>query len=1216
MSFHKKRMTVLAAGAVAVSMAAGFAVTCDAAAAQPVSQEQTPPSVAGYAYNALPYNNPDIKVTQIDNSDMPAYLRNPIGQKEGIGTPDDLSDNYYSADAAPMAYDGKLFVYTGHDEASPTDGTFVMKDWGVYVTDNPESGKWTHYKNVAKADLFDWATGDGAYAGQVVADDGGTPEDPSDDCFYYYIPVKDRNAKPGADPFSIGVATSRSPLGPWKDAIGHPLLTTAQTQIETIDPAFFVDNDGSAYMHFGTFNSQLAVKMAKDQRTGRTSFTQLESVEGASGPEPKIYQMRDEDALSQVSNYDPKQDILGSDYARNVDAHLSLGNNGGAYANGPKGFFEASWVFHKGDTYYNVYDGGKPGSGHATCVESNYQACIEYSSASSPLGPWKYQGKILDHGSATTMHPSVVQFGGKWWVTYHTADKKGGTDFRRALCIDTVDWNDGRMTSVAHPTKAEKIQPSRNVAPYAIPSATFTETASFVGSLNDGRVLQTAVVPADHWTNYRSIPQPQSSDSLIYQWDGQVRIDSSKVFFDVDSNALRAPQTWKLQYLTDDGAWKDVGNPSAYTVQTGKGNPNVVTFDAVTTSALKLDLVAQPVDGGYASVGVPEWEVYGQEGGTAMSVPALTTATGSAPQLPARVPVSYGSLRVQAPVIWRPVDAGSYAQAGSFTVPGVVAGLSDSGISSSQDETPTGNVQVRVNVVDHYAPAADVTAPVAKVALAGTQGRNGWVINHPVALVSAVDDSAAPASRLELKIGDQDWRTIATGANTAFAGVDGEGRIEVQARAVDAASNSSSVVSQSVDVDSRAPTVTANLDSANRAITLNVDDQGGSGVDTVEFRRDKGAWERYADGQTIKATGTGRETVSFRAADKAGNMSIVASKDIPSDRSVPLTGYIEKDAVPSDPENKASGWTKGVAALNDGVTIPDGCQSQNECIWGSWPNTGTIALEYAWDREVTIDSSRVQFTSDGGGLAIPQSWKLQYWDAAASAYVDIAQARYSTVSNVPDHYGDDHGGWSEGTWKTPVKTTKLRLVMESGSGSPALAEWQVHAPESVNPPQPAPNPVVPPSPSPPVAADKTSLNAWLATVKPVTSQEGRYTQESWEAFMRAWRDAQAVAADGKASQSRVDAALRQLKQAYNALVVVHGGDSTTNDGNTNAGNHHSDHHSAAADTSGKNTAKAGENTTIAATGAAVSAIAGTCALMLLAGGALLWCKTRRHGQNR
>lgn len=66
----------------------------------------------------------------------------------------------------------------------------------------------------------------------------------------------------------------------------------------------------------------------------------------------------------------------------------------------------------------------------------------------------------MPSGSATTMHPSVLQFGDKWYVTYHTGDKEGGTDFRRAVCIDEVDWTaDGQMVSTAHPTKAEKTQP-------------------------------------------------------------------------------------------------------------------------------------------------------------------------------------------------------------------------------------------------------------------------------------------------------------------------------------------------------------------------------------------------------------------------------------------------------------------------------------------------------------------------------------------------------------------------------------------------------------------------------------------------------------------------------------------------------------------------------------------------------------------------------------
>ncbi|MCQ4965890.1 hypothetical protein NE652_13225, partial [Bifidobacterium pseudocatenulatum] len=72
------------------------------------------------AYKDLPVGIPDVTVTLIDNSALPASLRNPIGQNEGTNTPIDLSQNYYSADASTLDYDGKLLVFTGPDEAEPT----------------------------------------------------------------------------------------------------------------------------------------------------------------------------------------------------------------------------------------------------------------------------------------------------------------------------------------------------------------------------------------------------------------------------------------------------------------------------------------------------------------------------------------------------------------------------------------------------------------------------------------------------------------------------------------------------------------------------------------------------------------------------------------------------------------------------------------------------------------------------------------------------------------------------------------------------------------------------------------------------------------------------------------------------------------------------------------------------------------------------------------
>ena len=124
---HASMKTLVAGIAAAATLCTGAIATMQTANAADAS---TAPSVAGHAYNDLPVGNPDVTVTQIDNSALPATLRNPIGQNEGTNTPNDLSQNYYSADASTLEYDGKLFVFTGHDEAEPTYGSFNMKDWG------------------------------------------------------------------------------------------------------------------------------------------------------------------------------------------------------------------------------------------------------------------------------------------------------------------------------------------------------------------------------------------------------------------------------------------------------------------------------------------------------------------------------------------------------------------------------------------------------------------------------------------------------------------------------------------------------------------------------------------------------------------------------------------------------------------------------------------------------------------------------------------------------------------------------------------------------------------------------------------------------------------------------------------------------------------------------------------------------------------------------
>ena len=533
-------------------------------------------------------------------------------------------------------------------------------------------------------------------------------------------------------------------------------------------------------------------------------------------------------------------------------------------------------------------------------------------------------------------------------------------------------------------------------------------------------------------------------------------------------------------------------------------------------------MTGQAVDGGYASVAVAEWEVGAADSESpAITAPkGVTTATGTAPTLPATVDVKYGDTTVASPVIWRPVAASSYAKAGSFKAYGVVAGVP--GEASEQ-----GNVSMNVTVQDGYKPAADTTKPTVTVAVTANAGNSEWLTAAPFATVQATDDTT-PIAKLEISTDQgKTWITIAANANATIAALSQQGDVDVWARATDQTGNVSDIAKASGKVDSAAPTVKVTVDREERTLTLTADDGTGSGVASIEYRiGTDGQWATYS--KPIAAPSASRATVYYRATDKAGNVSASVKTDIPSDTSVPLTGYIEGDATATDVDGKASGWVKGAAALNDGKIIPD-ITIANEDVWGTWPNTGEMRLDYEWDREVTIDSSRVQFTSDDGGLGIPASWELQYWDALANNgagnFVDIPDATYTVTANSPSAgwAAGDAKGWSDGTWNTPVKTTKLRMVITSGSASPAVAEWQVHA---IDDSTPEPTPI-----------DKTELKQALAD-SPKADDASKYTETSWAEYAAVLDSAQQVYKAEDATEAAVADAATQLKRAAKKLVLV------------------------------------------------------------------------------
>ena len=75
----------------------------------------------------------------------------------------------FSSDPAALVHDGRVWLYTGHDEAGTDAGFFEMHDWQLYSSD--DMIEWEHHGSPISVETFDWARGD-AWASQVIERDG------------------------------------------------------------------------------------------------------------------------------------------------------------------------------------------------------------------------------------------------------------------------------------------------------------------------------------------------------------------------------------------------------------------------------------------------------------------------------------------------------------------------------------------------------------------------------------------------------------------------------------------------------------------------------------------------------------------------------------------------------------------------------------------------------------------------------------------------------------------------------------------------------------------------------------------------------------------------------------------------------------------------------------------------------------------------------------
>jgi len=206
----------------------------------------------------------------------------------------------------------------------------------------------------------------------------------------------------------IGVAVGDTPCGPFHDPLGHPLIS-----IDT--PGVICDRDFIDPCVFVDDDGQAYLFM------GQNTVCCIKL---------------NEDMIS----YDGVVHII----------------------EGATEFFEAIWVHKRDGRYYMSYS-DSPFTGH--------QPRIVYCTSDSPLGPYTYQGVILDPVNSGTNHHSIVNYKGQDYMFYHTADLSKHlndgyhTGVRRSVCVDSLYYDANGLINKLKPTlNAERLE-MRDVDP-------------------------------------------------------------------------------------------------------------------------------------------------------------------------------------------------------------------------------------------------------------------------------------------------------------------------------------------------------------------------------------------------------------------------------------------------------------------------------------------------------------------------------------------------------------------------------------------------------------------------------------------------------------------------------------------------------------------------------------------------------------------------------
>lgn len=388
---------------------------------------------------------------------------------KGMNENNPISSDIYFADPTAVEYNGRLYIYGTNDSQEfvakngvGSNGYGAINTLAVYSTDDMSNYRYEGTIPVTK--IATWAFC--SWAPSIVSKevDGVTH-------FYLYF----ANSGNG-----VGVLTSTSPVGPWEDPIGGPLVWNEMPQLKDdpvtwcFDPGACVDDKGNGWIAIGGGDAKHPDE--NGMRTGNCRLAKL----GA-------------DMVS-----------IDGDFVK-VPTYYHFEANELNFING-------KWVL----TYCSNY---APRDMWKITMGKEPQTCsMCYMVSDDPLNidSWQWGGEYLtnpnQHGYPfSNNHSHLHKFGDKYYLFYQNVSllenmgKLSTAEGFRSIGVDYCEVDEENVTFAPSKMSDGGVEQVKALDPFAVNEAETAHTAAGVSYKEDGGEILVTDIQSGDWIGLTNV---------------------------------------------------------------------------------------------------------------------------------------------------------------------------------------------------------------------------------------------------------------------------------------------------------------------------------------------------------------------------------------------------------------------------------------------------------------------------------------------------------------------------------------------------------------------------------------------------------------------------------------------------------------------------------------------------------------------------------------